>query len=120
MAPRLTLTPPLLGLCQPAGITTPSHFLSAASTFGWVTIWRKFGLPISSSPSQTSTMLTGDFLPAARIACSAARKVASGPFWFTAPRPTITFPKPGLSMIRASSGGEDHSAGSNCFTSYMK
>ena len=29
-------------------------------------------------------------------------------------------PKPALSMIRASSGGDDHSAGSNCFTSYMK
>ena len=50
----------------------------------------------------------------------AARKVACGPFWFTAPRPTITLPNPGLSTMRASSGGEDHSAGSYCLTSYMK
>jgi hypothetical protein len=54
------------------------------------------------------------------MAWRAARKVASGPFWFTAPRPIITLPKPGLSTMRPSSGGEDHSAGSNCLTSYMK
>ena len=40
--------------------------------------------------------------------------------WFTAPRPIITFPSAGLSTILASVGGDDHSAGSNCFTSYMK
>ena len=33
---------------------------------------------------------------------------------------SITLPRPGLSTMRASSGGEVHSAGSNCFTSYMK
>ena len=35
-----------------------------------------------------------------------------GPFWLTAPRPTITLPSPGRSTIRPSSGGDDHSAGS--------
>ena len=45
------------------------------------------------------------------MACSAARKAASGPFWLTAPRPTTTLPKPGLSTMRASNGGDDHSDG---------
>ena len=46
--------------------------------------------------------------------------MAAGPFWFTAPRPIMTLPSGGLSTIRASVGGEVHSAGSNCLTSYMK
>ena len=78
------------------------------------------GEPISSSPSAISTRFTGIFRPAPRMACNAARKAASGPFWLTAPRPTIALPSPGLSTMRASSGGEVHSAGSNCLTSYMK
>ena len=67
------------------------------------------GEPISSSPSATNTRFTGIFFPAPRIACKAARNAASGPFWFTAPRPIITFPSGGLSTIRASVGGDDHS-----------
>ena len=54
------------------------------------------------------------------IAWSAARNVASGPFWFTAPRPITTLPSPCLSTSAASHGGDDHSAGSTCLTSYMK
>ena len=69
------------------------------------------GEPISSSPSATSTRFTGSFLPAPRIACSAASNAACGPFWLTAPRPIITLPTPGLSTMRASSGGDDHSGG---------
>ena len=99
---------------------TPTHLRSAASTSGLKTICGKFGEPISSSPSQTSTRLTGSFWPAALNACSAARHATCGPFGFVAPRPTITLPTPGLSTSRASSGGELHSAGSNCLTSYMK
>ena len=49
------------------------------------------GEPISSSPSATITRLTGIFFSAALIACNAARNAASGPFWFTAPRPMIAF-----------------------------
>ena len=71
-------------------------FFSAASTSGRRTICGKCGEPISSSPSATKTKLTGSLRPAPRMACSAARNVASGPFWFTAPRPTTTLPKPGL------------------------
>ena len=79
------------------------------------------GDPISSSPSATRTRFTGSFTPAPLNAWSAARNADSGPFWFTAPRPTRTLPKPGLSMILASNGGAVfHSAGSACFTSYMK
>ena len=70
------------------------------------TSWPMCGEPISSSPSATSTRLTGIFCSAPRIACSAARNAACGPFWLTAPRPTITLPRPGLSTSRASSGGE--------------
>ena len=98
----------------------PVQRLRAAVTSGRCTTWRKCGEPISSSPSATRTRFTGTFLPAPRIACSAARKTASGPFWFTAPRPISTFPNPGLSTMAASQGGDDHSAGSTCFTSYMK
>jgi hypothetical protein len=54
------------------------------------------------------------------MACSAARNASSGPFSFTAPRPTTTLPSPGLSTNSAAQGGEDHSAGVTCFTSYMK
>ena len=99
---------------------TPRVPLRAAATSGRRTTSAKWGEPISSSPSATRTRFTGSFRPAPRIAWSAARRADSGPFWLTAPRPTTTFPKPGFSTIRASNGGEDHSAGSACFTSYMK
>ena len=56
----------------------------------------------------------------AEIGRDFARKLASGPFWFTAPRPMMTLPSSGRSRIRASSGGLCHSEGSNCLTSYMK
>ena len=82
-------------------------------------IWWKFGEAISSSPSATRTMLTGSLRPVALSAWSADRKAFSGPFWLTAPRPMIALPS-GRSTSRPSSGGDDHSAGSNCFTSYMK
>src|SRR6266851_513246 len=98
----------------------PTVFESAAAISGRRTTCAKCTEPISSSPSPTSTRLTGGFRPAPRSAWSAARKVASGPFWFTAPRPTTTLPNPGLSTRRASHGGDDHSRGSTCFTSYMK
>jgi len=97
----------------------PMHLRSAASTSGVKTTWRKFGDAISSSPSATSTRFTGSFTPASLNACSAARHAISGPFEFVVPRPTMIFPTPGLSTIRASSGGELHSAGSNCLTSYI-
>ena len=41
----------------------PTHFLSAASTWGAKTIGLKFGEPISSS--HTSTTFTGSVVPAA-------------------------------------------------------
>ncbi len=101
-------------------MNTPIELLSAASTSGRRTIWGKWGEPISSSPSATSTRFTGSLRPAPRMACRAARNAASGPFWFTAPRPTSTVPTPGFSTSDAAHGGEDHSVGSTCFTSYMK
>ena len=93
---------------------------SAAATSGLKTICEKFGDPISSSPSQTSTRFTGSFSRAALNARSAARSAVCGPLVFVAPRPTMILPTPGLSTMRPSSGGELHSAGSYCFTSYMK
>src|SRR5437588_10611762 len=102
------------------GMKIPATRRRAAWTSGRRTICGKWGEPISSSPSATSTKLSGGFLPAARMACSAARKVASGPFWFTAPRPISTLPNPGRSTMAAAQGGDDHSAGSTCLTSYMK
>ena len=113
-------TPPVDGDCAAKGIHTSRQRFSSASVSGRRTTCGKWGEPISSSPSATSTMLTGDFPPAAFSACNAARKVASGPFWFTAPRPIITLPNGARSTIFASKGGEDHSVGSNCLTSYMK
>src|ERR671936_2113540 len=50
----------------------------------------------------------------------AARKAHCGPFELTAPRPTSTLPSPDLSTSAASNGGDDHSDGSTCLTSYMK
>ena len=99
---------------------TSWHLDSAASTSGRCTIWAKCGDPISSSPSATSTIFTGGFRPAALSACNAARNVASGPFWLIAPRPIMTLPNGAFSTIAAASGGELHSEGSNCLTSYMK
>jgi hypothetical protein len=99
---------------------TPRVLRSAAVTSGLETICEKLGEPISSSPSQTSTRFTGSFSRAALKARSAASSAICGPFVFVAPRPTITLPTPGLSTMRPSSGGELHSAGSYCFTSYMK
>ena len=101
-------------------MNTEWHRARAASTSGLRTTWWKWGEPISSSPSATRTMFTGSFWPAPLKACRAARKVASGPFWLVAPRPIRALPTPGLSTTRASSGGDIHSDGSNCFTSYMK
>src|SRR5438270_635398 len=91
----------------------PTVLDSAAAISALRTTSAKCTDPISSSPSPTSTRLTGGLRPAPRSAWSAARKVASGPFWFTAPRPTITLPKPGLSTSRASHGGEarEHQGG---------
>src|SRR5207249_5757175 len=60
------------------------------------------------------------FAAGPRMAWSVAKNAASGPFWFTAPRPTTILPGPGLSTRAAAHGGEVHSAGSACFTSYMK
>ena len=98
----------------------PRHPLSAVATSGFRTACRKWGEPISSSLSAIRTRFTGGFCPAPRIAWSAASMAASGPFWFTAPRPITTLPKPGLSTISAANGACDHSAGSACFTSDMK
>ena len=86
LAPRLTWTPPSRSWL-PSGMMMPTHLRSAASTSGLKTISRKFGEPISSSPSQTSTRFTGSFLPAALNACSAARNAICGPLVFVAPRP---------------------------------
>ena len=88
--PRFTVTIPSKS-CAAKGMNTPTHFLSAASTSGRLTSCGMCGEPISSSPSATITRFTGTFLPAPRIACSAARNAAAGHFGFTAPRPTITF-----------------------------
>ena len=62
------------------GMNTPIVRFSAARTSGCATTCRKCGDPISSSPSATSTRLTGIFFPAPWIAWSAARNAASGPF----------------------------------------
>src|SRR5205809_7921332 len=59
---------------------TPVQRRSAAATSGRRTTCAKCGEPISSSPSATSTRFTGGFSPAPRMACSAARNAASGPF----------------------------------------
>ncbi len=119
LAPRLTVTTPS-GPCAALGMKSPEHFPSALTTSGCRTISGKCGEPISSSPSATSTRFTGGLRPAPRYAWSAARRADSGPFWLTAPRPMTTLPNPSFSTIAASNGGEDHSAGSACFTSYMK
>ncbi len=108
------------GSCDAEGMKTPVQRARAAATSGRRTIWVMWGEPISSSPSATRTRFTGSFRPAPRIAWSAARKAASGPFWFTEPRPISTLPVPGLSTRSAAQGGDDHSDGSTCFTSYMK
>src|SRR5690349_18106985 len=119
LAPRVMVTRPS-DACAAAGMKIPIVRRNAASTSGRCTIWGKCGEPISSSPSATSTKLSGGLRPAPRMAWSAARNVASGPFWFTAPRPMSTLPRPGRSMRAAVQGGDDHSAGSACLTSYMK
>ena len=106
--------------CAANGMNTPSVFASAAIGAGARTTCRKCGEPISSSPSATSTRFTGSLRPAALNACSAARNADCGPFWLVAPRPITTLPSPGISTRRASHGGDDHSAGFACFTSYMK
>ena len=77
-------------------MNTPMLFFSAAWMSGRSTSLPMFGEPISSSPSATSTRLTGIACFASRIACSAVRNAISGPFWLTAPRPIITLPSPGL------------------------
>src|SRR5437899_8581775 len=89
LAPRVMVTRPS-DPCAADGMKIPSVRLRADCTSGRRTIWGKWGDPISSSPSATSTKLSGGLRPAPRMACSAARNVASGPFWFTAPRPTST------------------------------
>ena len=119
LAPSVTVTSPS-SPCEALGMKIPLQRFNAACTSGRRTICGKCGEPISSSPSATNTRFTGSFRPAPRMAWRAARNAASGPFWFTAPRPTRTFPRPGLSTSAASNGGDDHSAGSTCFTSYMK
>ena len=64
---------------------------------------RKCGEPISSSPSATSTRLTGSFCPAPRMACSAARKRGlAGPSGSPRRGRSTTLPKPGLSTSAAS------------------
>jgi hypothetical protein len=119
LAPSETVTAPS-SPWEALGMKTPLHFESACATSGRRTICGKWGEPISSSPSATKTRFTGSFRPAPLYAWSAARKAASGPFWFTAPRPMTTLPSPVFSTIAASNGGEDHSEGSTCLTSYMK
>ena len=119
LAPRLTVTTPLES-CDADGMKMPVHLDNACATSARRTICAKCGEPISSSPSATRTRLTGGFTPAPRKAWSAARNADSGPFWLTAPRPITHLPKSGLSTIAASKGGELHSAGSACLTSYMK
>ena len=82
LAPRETVTTPSRP-CDALGMKTPVVLASAACTIsGGRTICGKCGEPISSSPSATKTRLTGSFRPAPLKAWSAARKAASGPFWF--------------------------------------
>ena len=119
LAPASTVTLPSCS-CEAFGSSTPMQGFTCGSTSGLPTISPKCGEPISSSPSQISTRFTGSFLPLVLNATSAARKAFSGPFWFTAPRPMMTVPRPGFSTRRPSSGGELHSSGTNCLTSYMK
>ena len=91
LAPSEISTAPV-SLWLASGMMTPSQPFRAATTSGVCTIWWKWGEAISSSPSATSTRLTGSLRPAALKACRAARKVDSGPFWLTAPRPVTTLP----------------------------
>ena len=65
LAPRLTVTTPS-GPCAAEGMKMPEHRARAAATSGERTICGKCGEPISSSPSATSTRLTGSFTPAPR------------------------------------------------------
>ncbi len=65
LAPRLTVTTPS-GPCAADGMKTPAQRASAFATSGWRTTCEKCGEPISSSPSATSTRLTGSFTPAPR------------------------------------------------------
>ena len=70
--------------------------LSAASTSGRRTICGKCGEPISSSPSATSTRLTGSFARRRGWRAAPRGTPTSGPFWLTAPRPIIDFAEAGL------------------------
>src|SRR5215472_15952819 len=105
--------------CADDGVKTPTHLRSAAVTSGRCTICWMCGEPISSSLSQTNTKFTGSLRPEARIAWTAARNAPCGPFELTAPRPTTTFPNPDLSTSVGVNGGDDHSDGSTCLTSYI-
>ena len=101
-------------------MNTPTVLDSAACTLGERTNWLMCAEPISSSPSATSTRFTGSFVGGLERVQRGQEGRSRGPFWFTAPRPIITLPTLGLSTMRPSSGGELHSAGSYCLTSYMK
>src|SRR6266540_2713836 len=61
-APRVMVTRPS-DPCAAAGMKIPMVRRRAACTSGRRTIWGKCGDPISSSPSATSTTLSGGFLP---------------------------------------------------------
>ena len=93
LAPRLTVTPPVVGIL-PAGRN--EHALAALQRGHDVRAAARSdgsaGCRFLPRLRQTSTRFTGGVRPAARNACSAARKQASGPFWFTAPRPMMTRP----------------------------
>jgi hypothetical protein len=58
--------------------------------------------------------------PRALVRVESGEERGLGTLLVDAPRPITTLPKPGLSTSAASNGGELHSDGSACLTSYMK
>src|ERR1700759_371893 len=73
LAPAATCTLPSVS-CEASGKSTPTQPFMCGKTSGLLTISPKCGEAISSSPSQTSTRLTGSFLPVALNAASALKK----------------------------------------------
>ena len=101
-------------------MNTPVHFFKRGSTSGRCTIW---GNVASRFPLRLRRRTQGS--PEAffrRLEWHGARRGTSLPDPSDLRRRDrpLTCPSPGLSTSAASNGGDDHSAGSACFTSYMK
>jgi hypothetical protein len=107
LAPRLTLTPPVVGSCHALGMNTPMRALQARHA-RWGVLHdlvevRAADLFLAFADQERCSPAAGGRRRAAHAV--PPRNAISGPFWFTAPRPTMTRPR-SLSTSRASSGGE--------------